>query len=91
MSDKTDLYMTQTGMTVDPKRFDTKDKFLFHPLIAKETRPLQQVLAQRHIQPDRDVIVAEVAHGIIVLDKPHMSYHHTAQGHLGNRPWLVCF
>ncbi len=87
MTEQTQPHVTQTGMVVDPKRFDTFDKFLFRPFEVKETRPLSQT----QIDPDRDVLVAEIANGVIVLDKAQMSYYHTAQGQLAGQPWLVCF
>jgi len=91
MSEQTKHYVTQTGMVVDPQRIDTFDNFLFKPFEAKESHPLQQALAKQQISADRDVLVAEVRDGVIVLDKPQMSYYHTAQGQLNGEPWLVCF
>ncbi len=91
MSDQSEFYVTQTGMVIDPKRIDTFDKFLFRPFVVKSTQPLAQALAKQQIKADRDVLMAKVTDGTIILDKPQMSYYHTAQGEFKGQPWLVCF
>ena len=57
MSAQTKLYVTQTGMLVNPQWIDTFDKFLFRPFAVKETQPLSVALAKEQIKRDRDMLV----------------------------------
>ncbi|MEM7028241.1 MAG: hypothetical protein AAF629_01520 [Chloroflexota bacterium] len=87
----TNQQATNTGMVIEPNRIDTFDKFLFRPFAVNHTQGLQDALKNQHVDDDRAVILAEIPSGMMVLDKAQMSYYHTAQGQVGDKPWLVCF
>ena len=87
------LYVTRTGVTVDPKRFKSKgDALLFEPFPVTRTEPLATAIAEGRATPEDDLlVVAHDADNVTALSREQMAFHHVAQGVVGGQPWVVFF
>ena len=87
------LYVTRTGVTVDPRRFKSKgDAMLFEPFPVRRTEPLREALDQERVKPDDDLLI--IAHDggrATCLSREQMAFHHVAHGEFESQPWVVFF
>ncbi|MCX4245146.1 hypothetical protein [Paraliomyxa miuraensis] len=88
-----DLYVTSTGMTVDPGRIKRQgETLMFAPFTIERTAPLADALADQTVPPDAELLLAthDDDH-VLALSRQQMAYHHVAQGTVEGKPWLVFF
>lgn len=88
-----ELYVTRTGVTVDPRRFKSKgDALLFEPFPVERTQSLADAIDSGDIDADDDLLlVAHDEQTVIALSREQMAFHHVASGVAGDQPWVVFF
>ena len=83
-----DLYVTQTGMTIDPSHafFNIVgvDK-VFNTIQVRSYQPLQEALQQGVIEPETKLMLFEVGENVISIPLRLIAFHHVAQGEYDNQ------
>jgi len=89
-----DLYITQTGMTIDPDHayFNIMgvDK-VFNTIQVHEYRPLQDALKQGVVDSKTKLMVFEIVGQTVSIPLQQIAFHHDAQGELNNQAWTAFF
>jgi hypothetical protein len=88
-----DLYVTQTGMVVDPARFKRNgETLMFTPFVVGSTRTIGDAIREDAIPLDWELLVAvRDEQRVVALSRAQMAYHHVAQGTIDGEPWAVFF
>ena len=89
-----DIYVTQTGMAVQPSRAFFKVPIvnkLIKPFNVSEYHSLQSVLKKGWVDAETDLLVFEVNGQTLTLLLKQMAQDHVAQGDLGGEAWAFFF
>jgi Protein of unknown function (DUF3179) len=88
-----DLYATQTGMTINPTRAypQISADLLFPPFDVSSYQSLTAALAKGWVDPDTKLMVFAMGQDTLALVLKQMAYHHVAQGELNGHAWAAFF
>lgn len=75
----------------DPALANIKDHPAFEPFEAKRLISLREALEKGLVEGHEPVLTANIAGISLTLLTRQMTYHHVAQGILGETPWMVSF
>lgn len=75
----------------DPALADIKEHPAFEPFQVHHWISLQEAIEKGKVAENEPVLFAEVAGKPLTLLTRQMTYHHVAQGTIGENPWMVSF
>jgi hypothetical protein len=75
----------------DPALANLKDHPAFEPFQATRYLLLTEAIEQGRIEVQEPVLHAKIQGESVVLLTRQMTYHHVAQGMIGEKPWMVSF
>lgn len=88
------LYVTQTGMTIDPSHafFNLPGANKVFPTIKVQSyQPLREALNQEVVSLKTQLMVLEIAGRTLSIPLRDIAFHHVAEGVQSNQPWAVFF
>jgi len=77
--------------TFDPALANIKDHPAFEPFEARKLIPLREAIESGRVDGNEPVLLANIAGIPLALLTRQMTYHHVAQGTIGDKPWMVSF
>jgi hypothetical protein len=75
----------------DPALANLKDHPAFEPFQVKRMMLLADAIEKGIVDAEEAVLHAKIEGKSIVLLTRQMTYHHVAQGIIGEKPWMVSF
>lgn len=75
----------------DPALANIKDHPAFEPFAATRLTPLKDAVDKGVVGGNEPVLLANIEGVSLALLTRQMTYHHVAQGIIGEKPWMVSF
>ncbi len=77
--------------TFDPAMANIKDHPAFEPFEVTRYLLLSEAIEKGWVEAQEPVLHAKINDSSLVLLTRQMTYHHVAQGMIGEKPWMVSF
>ena len=75
----------------DPALANIKDHPAFEPFAVTKWIPLKDAIDKGVVDGSEPVLLANIEGTSLALLTRQMTYHHVAQGTIGENPWMVSF